>query len=133
MNLYINDVLTPVKIIKASTFLTRLKGWIGRKNIDSDEGLWIFPCKQIHTFGLRCRIDVLFLDRQGYVVGIAEQIAPWRVSSLYSDASSVLELKSGRASEYSLKIGDCIQFKDPSNRHIAPLYNADSIRGIQKK
>lgn len=79
----------------ADTFFSRLKGLLGKRELPHGEGLWIKPCNSVHTFGMRFPIDVVFLDKENLVVGLAKTLRPNRVSHLYSNASSVIELPLG--------------------------------------
>ena len=49
----------------AETFLSRLVGLLGTAAIAEGEGLWIVPCRSVHTLGMRYPIDVAFLDARG--------------------------------------------------------------------
>ena len=60
------------RVKRADTFATRLVGLLGRAGLQEDEGLWISPCRGIHTMGMRFAIDALFLDETHRVVGIRD-------------------------------------------------------------
>ncbi len=47
----------------ADTFWTRFRGLLGRRYLTEDEGLLIQPAGSVHSFFMRFRIDVVFLDR----------------------------------------------------------------------
>ena len=83
------------KVRTASTFLSRLVGLLGTTAIADGEGLWIVPCRCVHTLGMRTPIDVAFLDARGIVVGILEGLPPNRVGRIFRDARGALELRSG--------------------------------------
>ncbi|HWS16083.1 MAG TPA: DUF192 domain-containing protein, partial [Candidatus Methylomirabilis sp.] len=63
----------------ASTFLSRLAGLLGADAIAEGEGLWIVPCRCVHTLGMRSPVDVAFLDAGGVVVGVLAGLPPNRV------------------------------------------------------
>lgn len=95
-------------LVLAESFITRLRGLIGRKNIDSGEGLWINPCKGVHTFGMRFPIDVVFLDTQLHIIAIAQSMEPNRLTRQYMQAASAMELPSGTVANTATKTGDLI-------------------------
>src|SRR6476469_4331236 len=81
----------------AASFYSRFKGLMGVKNLDFGQGLHIKPCNSIHTFFMRIPIDALFLDAEGKIVRLLPAMVPWRLSSIYPKAKSVLELPAGMA------------------------------------
>ncbi len=46
---------------------SRLRGLMGRSpaTFRSGDGLWILPCKGVHTMGMRFPIDVVYLTQTG--------------------------------------------------------------------
>ena len=93
----------------ADSFFSRLKGLMGKSNIDDNIGLIIRPCKSIHTFFMKFNIDVIFIDGNSKVVDVYIDLAPWRISKIYKDAKFVIEGKSGSFAK--LKKGDQIIVK----------------------
>lgn len=93
----------------ADTFFTRLKGLLGKKELPQGEGLWIKRCNSVHTFGMQFPIDVVFLDKERCVVGLAKTLRPNRISRLYSSASSVIELPAGTIDAANTVTGDHIE------------------------
>ncbi len=96
---------------EARTFRARLVGLMGRKELRMGGGLHIVPCNSIHMFFMRFPIDALFLDRDGTVVRLFPALAPWRVTSLYPQAHSVLELPAGVAAASGTQEGDRLSFQ----------------------
>jgi hypothetical protein len=92
----------------ADTHWTRLRGLLGTITLPEGDGLWIRPCRQIHMFGMRYAIDVVFLDDARHVVGLTESIGPWRVSPLFKAATSVIELPAGTIAKTGLAAGQAI-------------------------
>ena len=95
---------------RTDTYLTRLIGLMGRKQLGPDEGLWISPCKGIHTMWMRFPIDVVFLDEDFTVVSLRERVAPWRVTRVIRSAASVLELPAGAIQRTGLTVGHRLGF-----------------------
>ncbi|OAS16035.1 DUF192 domain-containing protein [Paenibacillus oryzisoli] len=92
----------------ADKFATKLVGWIGKKTIHDGEALLIRPCNSIHTFFMKVKIDVLFLNKQNKIVSIKEKMKPYSISHVISEAYIVIECKSGTISKYNIEIGDIV-------------------------
>ena len=70
------------------------------------KGLWITPCRGIHTLGMRFAIDVVYLDSSHIVVHMEEALKPWRVAPVRLRAASVLELPPTTVSKTGTALGD---------------------------
>ncbi len=82
-----------VNIKCCHSFQCRLKGFIGRRSIAENELLWLKPCAVVHTFGMRCSLALIFIDRYGRCLHIVERAPPNRI--FYSwQARSVIEMRS---------------------------------------
>lgn len=99
----------------ADSFFTRLKGLIGREELDKNEGLCIKPCKGVHTFFMRFNIDIVFVDENGVAGEIVRNLKPNRVSKYISDTSYVIELSEGMCEEINIEIGDKIELRRIDN------------------
>lgn len=84
----------------ADTFFARFVGLQFRLPLRRGHGLLLYPAKGIHTFWMRGAIDVLWLDRNGIVVRVAETLPPWRVRMATTDTFAVLELGAGTVSQF---------------------------------
>jgi len=93
----------------ADTLYARMKGLLGKRSLPSGEGLWIKPCNSVHTIGMKFPIDVVFLDKENRVVGLAKTLRPNRISRFYSSASSVIELPAGTIDAADMAKGDHIE------------------------
>lgn len=90
----------------ADSVLSRLVGLLGKRRLEPDSGLWIFPSRGIHTLGMLFAIDVVFLDRDLKVVALRERVPPFSMTGLYLNAESVLELPSQAISKSGTEVGD---------------------------
>ena len=90
----------------ADSILTRLIGLLGKRSLDADGGLWIFPSRGIHTLGMMFDIDVVFLDKDYKVVGVHEVIHPFSMTGLYLNAESALELPPHTIFKTRTSVGD---------------------------
>jgi uncharacterized membrane protein (UPF0127 family) len=106
------EILLGDKVRTASTFLSRFVGLLGTAAIAEGEGLWIVPCRSVHTLGMRYPIDVAFLDARGVVVGILEGLPPNRVGRVVRDARGALELRSGILAATGTVPGDRLEFEE---------------------
>jgi uncharacterized membrane protein (UPF0127 family) len=79
----------------ATTGRSRLLGLALLDREAAGAGLLIPGCRSVHTFGMRFKLDVRFLDHRGAVISIRSGVRPWRVVS-EPEAASVLELPARR-------------------------------------
>lgn len=93
----------------ASNFVDRLIGLLKTPVLEKGEGLFIVPCNQIHMLGMKYAIDVVFVDKQGKVVGLTERIAPGQFSKAFFAAHACLELPAGLIAETGTEEGDMIE------------------------
>lgn len=98
------------RIEPATTFLKRALGLLGRKSLRDGEGMWIAPCRLIHTFGMSFPIDVLFIDKEGRVLGLHRNLSSGRISRYFPKAAGVLELPSEVVHLTGTAEGDLIEF-----------------------
>jgi uncharacterized membrane protein (UPF0127 family) len=91
----------------------RMRGLLGKRGLDSGEGLLIRPAPSIHTFFMRFPIDVVFLSRQGEVLKVAERVPPWRARSC-RHSYAVLELAAGEAGRRGIAVGDRLDTAPPA-------------------
>jgi hypothetical protein len=100
------------RVGRAETFLRRLVGLLGRPRLSEGEGLWIAPCRSVHSFGMRYPIDVLFLDDQGQVIGAYPDFPPMRLTRFFPKAKGALELPQGALQRTSTARGDFVEFRE---------------------
>ena len=89
----------------ASTPLARMRGLLGRRGLESGEGLLLSPASSVHTFFMRFAIDVVFLARDGEVLKVAADVRPGRTAGARR-ARSVVELAAGEAQRRGIRVGD---------------------------
>jgi uncharacterized membrane protein (UPF0127 family) len=89
----------------ADTPVSRLRGLLGRDELDADEGLLLRPESSVHTWFMRFPIDVLFLEADMTVLSVREHLRPWRTAG-ERGARSVLELPAGTCEQRGLRPGD---------------------------
>jgi hypothetical protein len=101
----------------AATRGSRLRGLLGRAELDACTALILSPCWTIHTAFMRFPIDVAFVDRDGRVVRVAEDVAPWRVAAAPS-ASLTVELAAGVLRARDVQVGDRLYLSTPGGKRL---------------
>lgn len=87
----------------------RMKGLLGKRQLESGESLLIRPCKSVHTMGMRFPIDIIFLDKNNRIIALSKHLLPNRLSLHHFKAVSVLELPAGTLTATETIIGDSIE------------------------
>lgn len=95
----------------ADKFISRLKGLLGKKSLLSEEGLIIYPCKQIHSAFMRFHFDAIFLDPDFNILHIEKEMPPFRISPLIRKACIVVELPAGTVEKTGTEPGDRLVFE----------------------
>src|SRR5207249_6603147 len=97
----------------ADTHFTTLKGLLGKKNLQSDEGVWVIPSQGIHTIGVLFPIDVIYLDGNRKVIHLVEHLSLFRIAPLKPSCESVLELPARSIYTSQTQIGDTFLIRSP--------------------
>jgi uncharacterized membrane protein (UPF0127 family) len=97
----------------ADTPFARMRGLLGRMRLRSDEGLWTFPCRGIHTFGLMFPIDLIYLDAEVRVIHLVESLGPLRIAPIRMHSESVLELPPRSIYGSGTQVGDQLMICTP--------------------
>ena len=95
----------------AQTHWSRLRGLLGASEDDfrNGRGLWIRPCRGVHTLAMNFPIDVVYLDSANTVLHFESNLRPWRFAPIRLKATSVLELPSHTIAETETALGDRIE------------------------
>jgi uncharacterized membrane protein (UPF0127 family) len=96
------------KATVAETPGSRRRGLLGTDSLDDGEGLLILPCHQVHTFGMRYPIDIIFVDKSWTVKRITHRMRPGRLSALVPLSRAVLELPAAKAAQTGTQKGDAL-------------------------
>ena len=89
---------------------SRRKGLLGRTSLSDGSALILAPCSSIHTCFMRFPIDAIFVKRDGSVLRVLEELAPWRIG-LALQAFAVVELSSGAAGRADTRPGDLLHLE----------------------
>ncbi len=93
------------RCVPADSPLRRMRGLLGRRSLDADEGLLLRPAGSIHTAFMRFPIDAVFMDADGRVLRVEAKLPAWRTAACRG-AKAVLELPAGAAAAAGLAAGD---------------------------
>src|SRR5579859_3954074 len=113
-----DDSIVCARTELADNLFKRLRGLLGRASLAQGEGMLFRGESSIHSAFMRFRFDAVFMDRELRVVGLAEQIPPWRVRAARG-ARNILELAAGEISRTGLAIGD--QLAEIEERDVDPV------------
>jgi uncharacterized membrane protein (UPF0127 family) len=97
-------IATDVRV--AERLVERLNGFSNRVEVSPNEGLWFRRCCALHTFGMRTRLDVIFLDARNRVVRTIRNVPRNRVVHACLQASHAIELGSGALERCDVLVGD---------------------------
>jgi uncharacterized membrane protein (UPF0127 family) len=94
------------------------RGLMFRPHLDPDAGmLFLFEGQEVHNFWMKntlIPLDMLFIDRDGKIVGIVENAEPQTLTSRRVDQPSkyVLEIGGGVAARLGIRSGTKVEFRD---------------------
>ena len=88
-----------------------MRGLLGRDGLDPGRGMLLTPEPSVHMLFMRFPIDVVFLDRDHKVVGIRNDLRPWRAAGARGAYAS-LELPAGAAAAAGIEEGDVLTIED---------------------
>ena len=95
----------------AGTSQARRRGLLDHTTFEGSVGLYLVPCPWIHTFGMAFPIDVAYLDGDGRVLSIQEELPPNRLPLPRFRAAGTLELPASSLRESGTQVGDVIRFE----------------------
>lgn len=107
LKVYLENRLLWSEIKPANTIWSRLIGLLKTTKLDPEQGLLIWPCKQVHCFHMKYAIDVIFISSQMSVVSVCT-LEPGRVSPSFKNAHYALEVTAGQARLYGVRVGDSL-------------------------
>jgi uncharacterized membrane protein (UPF0127 family) len=101
----------------ADTHWTRLRGLLGASaaQFAQGQGLWIVPCRGVHTLGMSFPIDAIYLSADSKVVHLERNLLPWRFAPVRLNAKTVLEVPATTIEATGTALGDCIQIHRGGN------------------
>ena len=107
-----NHQIIARELFSAHSFWKRSVGLLGRKSMAEGSGLWINPCRGIHTCFMKFPIDAIFVDDELRVRSVRRNLRPWRMVPYVWRAASVIELPAGTVLPGSVQKGDQLHVAD---------------------
>jgi uncharacterized membrane protein (UPF0127 family) len=101
------------RIRVADRGLDGMIGLLGKRSLEPGSGLFIVPTQAVHTVGMSFPIDLVFVDKSYRVIGVRENVRPYRLSPLFWRALGVVELPVGAIQSSSTTVGDQLKVQDP--------------------
>ncbi len=92
----------------ADTPQARRRGLIGQRSVTTP--LVLDNCRWIHTIGVKCSLDIAYLDAEGSVIKM-QRLAPLRIPLPVTKSRLVIEASAGSFERWGLKLGDVIELR----------------------
>jgi len=118
----VEDRVVCERCLVADSPWARMRGLLGRRGLESGEGMLLRPTGSVHTFFMRFPIDVVFLSRDGEVLRIAQALSPWRTAGARR-AKVVLELAAGDAERRGIRVGSRLDLSVLAGSDSGPAAN----------
>ena len=108
----VNGSLFADSVEYATGFFERMKGLLGRGDMNNKSAMIIEHCNSVHSVGMRFAIDLIFLDKEWRVLSVRENISPGKpmVGGGFH-AKRVVESKTGNLEVDKLQAGDVLVFE----------------------
>lgn len=87
---------------------SRRHGLLGRDGLEPGGALIIAPCNAVHTWFMRFAIDLWFTARDGRILKVCEDVAPWRTAGSLK-GFAVVELAAGRSRALGMRPDDVVR------------------------
>lgn len=101
------------KAERATSFVDRLRGLLGRPSLGPGAALLIDRCGSVHTVGMRFAIDAVFLDRAWRVTRVCREVRPGRLMVCGGwRAVRVLESEAGCVDTSGIREGDALAWAE---------------------
>ncbi|OWT77189.1 hypothetical protein CEY04_14530 [Achromobacter sp. HZ28] len=117
-----------LRLLPLRRWCARFRGLAGRPPPRGAIGVWLQPCRAVHTLGMRYPLDLFFLDHNKQVIKVVAGLPPRRLASCLR-AVSVVELQAGVVDIENGGIGRVeAAVQDAARRDIhGNLQNADQV------
>lgn len=101
---------TKIKIVVAKNYSERLKGLMGKTNIDY--GMLFFKCNAIHTFFMKENIDVVGLNEENQVIYIYRNLPKNQIVRIKNDIKKTSILELPKDTSKHITMGSVLFFED---------------------
>ena len=106
------NIILADKARSADSFLSRLVGLLNCSGLDQGEALVLSPSNSIHSFFMRFTFDAIFLNRAQEVIALIPRFKPFRISQVYFNAISTIELPAGTIQASKTQLKDEIKIQE---------------------
>jgi hypothetical protein len=107
VNVTRGNILAP-EVREVRSFWGRLTGWLNHAGPRPGQGLYLTPCRGVHSWGLRFTIDAVYIDTKGLVLEVCT-LLPWRIGPFKPSCRGVLELAAGTCQGRVCQKGDLLE------------------------
>jgi hypothetical protein len=83
-----------VRLVVADRPRARLAGLAGLRAMPRRTALLLPDCRSVHTFGMRFKLDLIWLGADGGIVDVSGSVPPWRLVTR-AHARAVVEAPAG--------------------------------------
>lgn len=113
MKLYHADRQCPIvhRLEVAASIRSRTRGLIGHAPLESGQALLIPRSRWIHTFGMSFPIDIVYMDKNGRIVALTENLPPRRIDRPVLRAQAAIEMAAGEIRRLGLKVGERLELR----------------------
>ncbi|MEA2447680.1 MAG: uncharacterized protein QOK47_1317 [Actinomycetota bacterium] len=108
--LWFGEEVVARRIRFADSAWGRMRGLMFVPHMPPDEALVLDPARQVHTFGMRFNIDVIFCDDEWNVVHLVRRMRPGRITRWVRHGRRVIELPGGAVPQ-ALSAGDRLELR----------------------
>lgn len=104
------------RIRMAHSLAARMRGFLFRPPPVAGEGLFLTPCRGVHTYWMTYPLDVLLIDESGTVIASHPHLQPGTRTPIYRAASFALELPAGAINATNTAVGDRLTWRPVSSQ-----------------
>jgi uncharacterized membrane protein (UPF0127 family) len=98
------DTVLAEHVVEAKSMFSRMRGMLGRR-FDNFDSMLFKRNNSVHTWFMGIPIDVAFLDDEGVVMSLSQNLRPWRMTGCFS-AKMTIELPAGVFERTGTVVGD---------------------------
>ncbi|HWC30864.1 MAG TPA: DUF192 domain-containing protein [Dehalococcoidia bacterium] len=96
----------------AQTAAQKVKGLLGRECLEDGQGLLFKGAGSLHTLFMRFPIDIVYADKHGKVIKVAEAVGPFKLVAAPLRCYYALELPAGSIKDSGTRVGDRLNFDE---------------------
>ena len=96
----------------AQTAAQKVKGLLGRECLEDGQGLLFRGAGSLHTLFMRFPIDIVYADKNGKVVKLAESVGPFKLVAAPLRCYYALELPAGAIKASRTRVGDRLSLEE---------------------